>query len=1023
MPTKDAVALLNEFLTIQARLAVARLRDPSVSPSASSEYVGVFTGFFVSPAGHLLTAFHPLKHRLWDTEYSAEFELAMDFDVTGRPAGARPRPRTVPAVCQAGWSDFRADWAILKLDYAPSSYLPVAAPGHLQPPTVDLCSTVRAYGFTEDQPGSASLGAYEGQFARVFPEISQFRMGFVDRGVGQSGGPVIDLRNRTVIGVVSGLYQRRELLTADAAVVDQATLGRPALDIDLQGLASDWRGAAAQYLSSHLTEYELLAAERPALRLPETYLSGRVIGRNVLAALTDNSEPVIFLHGARGSGKTSIATEVVRGLRDRGVVESVFWYDFDQAKRRSGDHLIPGLALHLLASRGAFEPMERWSYGQANEDTAETIASLSAAVRHGRQALVFENVHFPQRERRADVLLLLEHLARAAAAGDSKVLFTSWDAPSDPLRFTTRTVDGLTASELAEFFRLYGLDLSAQALSYIREYAADIVCLEMFVRSSEWRAAVEAGQRLPKEPGQLLTYWVKRYTKEHVPAPALSILLALAVLEQRADYETLEAVSATEGFHETLELLRTSPPLIRREREKPPVYTVGDGAPADRVPRDSYRDYYTAHLNVRRAVLTASDSKQIVATHERAADFWAGRQDFGLSARHRLGSGDYGHTLALIREHREAIIAAGDIKTLEDLADELLARSPAARDDPYALHIIRASCRNIRGDYAGAGKHWSYALRNPPDALGEAMLHNRRADSYRLASEYQLAGDDYTRAAAIAGAGGTVACQRELGRARLGLAKLARLTADYRQARQNYSSAHDAFEECFDEQGLIETEFGIGEVSRLTHDWDDSLRAYSDSLARSRKAGNAERVAYALWGVGEVQRLTGDYLAAAAAHRQGRAICEDVGDTRSEGWALLGLAETNRATGALDLALTGYVTAKDRFVRTKSGTEVAHATLGWCEAERTAGRLHLGRYDAVERTYRDKGLRHCLVLCRLAQAAALRTAGRAADADADACVREASTVASAAGLRHELSVAGSMLSDPASAPYLALNFP
>src|SRR5260370_36124578 len=140
MPTKDAVALLNEFLTIQARLAVARLRDPSVSPSASSEYVGVFTGFFVSPAGHLLTAFHPLKHRLWDTEYSAEFELAMDFDVTGRPAGGPTRPRTVPAAWQAGGSAFPDVWAVLNREFAASCYLPRAAPGHPHAHTVVHCA-------------------------------------------------------------------------------------------------------------------------------------------------------------------------------------------------------------------------------------------------------------------------------------------------------------------------------------------------------------------------------------------------------------------------------------------------------------------------------------------------------------------------------------------------------------------------------------------------------------------------------------------------------------------------------------------------------------------------------------------------------------------------------------------------------------------------------------------------------------------------------------------------------------------
>ncbi len=1017
MPGSEVISVLNEFLTGRARSAVARLRDPALDRSSSSGQLGIFTGFFISPAGHLLTAFHPLKHKLWDTERTAKFELELEFDVTGTSGAPGSDPVRVAAVCAPGWSDHKADWALLRLDYTPDCYLPVAAAGHLRPPQVDLCSAVRAYGFTEDQPDLPSLGAYEGQYARAFPERSQFRMGFVDRGVGQSGGPVLDLRSRTVIGVVSGLYQRRELLTADAAVIDQATFARLDLEADLGKLADDWRGLAAEYLSSHLTEFRLLAADRPPPRLPDTYLLGRRISRSVLAALVEDRDPVILLHGARGSGKTSLAIEAVGELSDRGIVESIFWYDFDQPKKRSGDQLIPSLALHMMMTQGAFEPLESYAYGQTSEDNAETITALSAAMREGNQALVFENVHYPFREQRTDTLLLLERLTQAAAAGKSKVLFTSWDAPREPLRFTAQAVQGLSESEVAAYFQLYGLDLSPKALRYIREYADDIVCLEMFVRSPEWRDAIESGQDLPREPEPLLSYWVTRYTKEHVPAPALRILLALAVIEQPADYDALEAVSAVGNFPETLDLLRTSPPLVM----------TGEGGPDEDAANVSLTsggligDFYSAHLNVRRAVLAAADKRQIVETHKRAADFWSDRRDFATAARHRMRSGDPDGTLALIRDNRESIIAAGRLSDLEALANELLGRSLESPDAPYALHVILASCSNIRGDYTDSCKHWSFALRNPPDELAAAMLSNRRGDSYRLASEYGLAGHDYRQAVAIAAAHPSVAYRRELGRAWLGLAKLDRLKGDYRQAREHYTAAGDAFEECFDEQGLIETSFGIGEVTRLICDWPGSRQAYSDSLEKSRNARNTEREAYALWGLGEVLRLTENYTDAETTHRQGLEYCIKVSDTRSEGWALLGLAETHRATGALDRALAAYGQATERFARTKSGTEIAHATLGWCEAERAAGRLHFDQYDLAETTYRDKGLRHCLLLCGIAKAAALRMADRAQDADA--YLEQVHHLALAAGLDHELSVVRSMLADPAAAPSLPLNFP
>jgi hypothetical protein len=252
--------------------------------------------------------------------------------------------------------------------------------------------------------------------------------------------------------------------------------------------------------------------------------------------------------------------------------------------------------------------------------------------------LVFDNAHHPARERRIEVLLQLERLARAAAAGRSLVLFTSWDVLGQPLDFPVFEVRGLAAGELAGYFGLYGLELSAGALEYIGGYADDFVCLEMFVRSAPWRAAVEtqdASRVLPREPGELLSYWITRYLAEHVPARGLGILLALAVLEQPADYEMLEAVADAEGSHAALDLLRTSPPLVETASGR-----------------------YGAHLNVRRAVLVTADKSQVEVMHRRAATCLADRHDFAAAARHRLRSGEADQALALIRDHREAIIGA-----------------------------------------------------------------------------------------------------------------------------------------------------------------------------------------------------------------------------------------------------------------------------------------------------------------------------------------------------------------------------
>jgi len=996
MPSPEIISVLNEFLTRRTLAATVRLRDPEFY-SESVTNTGIFTGFFVSSHGHLLTAFHPLKHQLWDIERPRKFELDVEFDLTGQSSQEMPSPIRVIADYKPHSSDFRADWALLQLDYDCNAYLPLAPAGF----QIELCTSVRAYGFTEDQPVVPSLGAYEGQYARRFPERSQFRVGFVNRGIGQSGGPVIDLGSRMVIGVVSGLYHKQELLTADAAVVNQGTFAHLDLDLDLGTFADEWRGQAAEYLSSRVSEFRLLAADQSMPQLPNTFLRGREVSDQLERELTVGGHSVLVIHGARGSGKTSIVVEAVEKLGQSGLTDAVFWYDFDQPKNRSGEQLVPTLALHLMKTQGEFEPLEQFSFGT----TPDTVAALVSALRRRPQALVFENVHYPLREDKKETLFLLEKLARAAAEGGSRVLFTSWDAPSDLLNFSEFSVRGLAETELSTYFGIYGLELSPRTLAYIGEYADDIVCLEMFVRSPEWRAAVEEGQPLPKEPDRLLSYWVTRYNKDHVPPTASAILLALAVLEQPVDLEMLQSVSGIDNFHGTLQRLRTSPPLVM----------TGEGTPGEDV------GMYSAHLNVRRAILATADTIQIARTHERAAEIWAHRSDFTAAARHHIASGDPGRALMLIRDNRETIIAAGKAVDLETLAKELLKRLRDTPDAPYALHIILASCSNIRADYADARRHWTFALRNPPDELASAMLLNRRADSCRLASDYLSATTDYQKAEQLTFANLTVPYRQELGRARLGLAKLNRLKGEYVQAREYYMSAHEAFEECFDDRGIIETSFGVGEVMRLLGDWTGSHEAYSQSLEEARGIGSAEREAYALWGLGEVLRLTEDYETAEAMHRGGLDLCVKVGDTRSEGWALLGLAETYRASASLDSARATYQHAIDRFIETKSTTEIAHATLGWCEAERAGQDIYLEKYEAVERTYREKGLRHCLLLCLISKAAALRTIDK--PNDASKCIDEAGHIALAIGLERELQVISRMQRDKTAAPALQLNFP
>src|SRR5215467_2235972 len=179
MPAPDASFILDRFLQERVRQSVVRLSDPSLDTPSSSG--GYFTGCFLSQSGHLLTAFHPLKHQLFEPDRPVQFELRLEFDSTLNRFAPDATCFYVLANYEPGWSNFRADWAFLKIDFQAPSYLSVVYGGYMQSNPGD-CLELRAYGFSEDQPESPCLGAYEGQLARLFPERSQFRASFIDRG-------------------------------------------------------------------------------------------------------------------------------------------------------------------------------------------------------------------------------------------------------------------------------------------------------------------------------------------------------------------------------------------------------------------------------------------------------------------------------------------------------------------------------------------------------------------------------------------------------------------------------------------------------------------------------------------------------------------------------------------------------------------------------------------------------------------------------------------------------------------------
>ncbi|MEU8285866.1 trypsin-like peptidase domain-containing protein [Micromonospora sp. NPDC048905] len=980
----DYASALSTFLAVQARSSVVRLRDPELDG-------GVFTGFFISPAGHLITAFHSVKsHFLADGE-------SFPLEILVATADDR-RTVTTRAYCPSGCHDRLADWALLKLDLEPSGYLPLSTPGRLTAEDID-CAPLRVYGFTVVGGGEAGLGSLSGEFLRAVPDRRRFRVAFSVRSQGQSGGPVIDLRSHTVVGSVVG-FREDERLTADAALLDRSALPAEALGIDLDKLAAAWRRQAVTHLVSTHPELSRLGTAPAPLSLPECHLSRRQLVREVHDGLMNGVGGGMLLHGPPGSGKSVLAVELVRDLLQRDVVDSVFWYDFEPPANRSPEHLVIRLALHLLEHQGVLEPIDACIDDSFARDISPARRAVVSAVRHGRHVIVIDNCHVPQRANAQAVIDLLAELLWATGAGESLVVLTSWDRPSPSLNVPVTEVAGLAADEVSPYLGLHGIEVSPATAAWLTDLASDITCVEQFVRTPGWQKSAERGRLEAGEPAELHRYWLNRYMAE-IPEGAQRILLALAVIAAPVTRDVIERTAAIESFAATLDTLTHSPPLVM----------AVDGV-------------FQIHSNVTRAVLATTDQELVTQARMRAA---AELQASGFSlaaARLLMDAREHEEAVRLLFAERDEIIARGGAGALGAAVDRVIAESPTAASWLPKLHAVMASFESIRGNYEQAAKHWANALRAQEGNLTAAAMHNRRADVFRMASRYVEADREYGAAARAARAGRTeepaVAAQ-EAGWASLGRAKLERLRANYPAAERRYREAEDAFRICLHQTGLIEAEFGIGEVHRLIEEWPAARLAYQRSLERAVSRENEERHAYALWGLGEVARLIGEYDTAARHHLDGLERCGQVGDVRSEGWALLGLAETQRATGHLSDAVRLYDDAILRFRSTGSETEVGHATLGLAEARRAQGDIDLDAYRQASSIYEARQLRHSAVQCSRAFALALRSSGQYASANR--LLAKARRSAARHKLTAELAHLGRLIEDQSTTAQVPLNFP
>ncbi|WP_436521938.1 tetratricopeptide repeat protein [Actinoplanes sp. HUAS TT8] len=980
-------ALLDEFLAARVRDCVVRLRDPVHGG-------GVFTGFFVSPTGLLITAFHAVARRALDIPADFALELSRDN------RDEIPEPwRTVRVVWKDDWYDQAGDWAVLRIVHdEPHSYLPLRKHPVAQDPLPD-CAPLRIYGFTASDGGTPGIGSLNGEFLRLVPERRRLRVAMSIRGKGQSGGPVIDLRSHSVIGSAIG-FRDDERLTADTSVLDSALLSRLDTGEDFDALATAWRQEALQHLAANSSELMLASKNFAPPPLPRRFLAERAVVEQITRSMKE--APGVVLHGAAGSGKSMIAAEVARGL-PAGADGRVFWYDLEVLANRSVERFLRTLGLYLLEKQGSVELIEECvsdGFAQDTQPAREIAAGLLRARPH---VLVLDNIHNLRRLGQEDLLDILTHLASTAGRAGSRVMITSWDQEPEEWGYPVHEIEGFSGQETAGLLGLHDITVSESALRFIADLGKDITCVEQFVRSPGWRQAVEQGAYDTAEPAELLRHWLNRYLGE-IPQSARRILLSLAVLGGPEPTELVREVAKVGDFNAIVETLRHSPPLIRESESR-----------------------LTVHSNVSRAVLATSDAEMISAARGDAADVYVAHKRFLGGARVLMEMNKPRSTSAavdLMFDNRDAIIGQGNARPMRHLIDGLLLNRQAVPESKIPrLHVIIASTLNINGEFTRAARQWEMALTLLDDKTVEAAAtRNRYANTLRMASRYTEAKEQYEQASRIARALRTHNALRESGWANLGLGKLHRLSAEYATSVERYEAAGQDFETIFDRDGVIEVEFGLGEVRRLMGDWPGALEAYTNSLEQAQATDNLERQGYGLWGVAEVRRLTGELEEAHQSHREGLRLCQEVGDTRSEGWAFLGLAETARQSERFDEAEEFYAGALKRFTETGSGTEIAHTRMGVADLRRVAhGELPVGELEEILAVYSEKQLAHPRIQCQILLAMARRAEGK--ERKAKKLLTRTAKEAAALRLGTEEALARALADSPDQTPPITLNFP
>jgi len=267
------------------------------------------TGFFITPDGYLLTAYHCVGESPDDivvkTHFDGQFKAVLDQ--------------------QKSLRDLEYDIAVLKIDYKPNHYLPLGSVAE-QHKTDQLLTTGYPAGEIAD---NQEIGIY-------FGTISRFRGNKIEmdaaKGPGHSGGPVYHYRTHQVIGLISAGYKPEIIFNAGLAVrFDPLFKKWREFEQINQLVAKAWRKRFQEKSpcpKKPLPPQKTTSPKKPlppiepcggAMPLDSKFYVERQVDQNFQTAI-QRRDSIVLLKGPRQVGKTSLLARGLQKAREAGVI-------------------------------------------------------------------------------------------------------------------------------------------------------------------------------------------------------------------------------------------------------------------------------------------------------------------------------------------------------------------------------------------------------------------------------------------------------------------------------------------------------------------------------------------------------------------------------------------------------------------------------------------------------------------------------------------------------------------------------